>query len=527
MEPASASIDVVDGVAAGQTYRAFLVDSDGNRTEVTDRATFSIADARFGSTSGSSVTATGAGAGTTHVIAQLPGRSHLRGTSALAVHVKMTDTSDVDRTTVHAFDSATDEVGCQTSIAYPSDGAVVPSNLGRMDVQFTDADHDVYRIRLSNAYVDYTLYTHDARPQAIDGARWQWFATSRHHMQVDVAAISSSAPATMCATRARTVDITDADVQGAVYYSATGDSAPTRSSLVRHDMVSGHSETMTMAGAQCVGCHAISRDGSHMAVSVDAAGGPGAVYDLTTGTTIPMGTNAHWTSATFTPDGKQLLTVESGAMNLFDITTGAKLATFDTGSVTGNPELSPDGKHIVSVEVPGGSDWTFSGAQVVVRDFTQDTHRLGDAHTLVAFDDADGMQSYYPSWSPDGKWVAITRSSSGDSYSSEDARVWVVPVSGGLAPIAITPAGETGSWARWMPFESTVHGEPVYFLSFSSNRDFGISYPRGRQQIWIAPFFPYRAYENPNPSAPAYHAPFQSTQTENYNAQWATTAVGM
>jgi Tol biopolymer transport system component len=527
VEPATASVDVVDGAVATQVYRAYLVDADGNRTDVTDRAAFSIADERFGHATGSSVVATGAGAGVTHVIARLPGRTRLVASSELAVHVKVTDTSDVDASMVHAFDSASNVVGCATRIAYPADGTVVPANLGRMDVQFTDADHDIYRIRLSNAYVDYTLYTHDARPQAIDGARWQWFATSRHHMQLDVAAMDSSAPAAMCATRPRTVDITDTDVNGAVYYIATDDGTPNASRVVRHDMVTGRSETMQTADAQCVGCHAVSRDGRRMAVSVDAAGGRGAVYDLATGDTMPMGTDAHWTSATFTPDGKQLLTVESGTMNLFDVATGRKLATYETGTVTGNPEISPDGQHVVSVEVAGGSDWDFAGAQVVVRELSQDTLRLGEPKTLVSFDDASGMQSYYPSWSPDGKYVAITRSASGDSYSSTDASVWVVAANGGLPPVQITAPGETGSWARWMPFGSTVHGEPVYFLSFSSARDFGISYPRDRQQIWIAPFFPYRAYEKPFASAPAYHAPFQSTLTENHNAQWATTAVGM
>jgi len=106
---------------------------------------------------------------------------------------------------------------------------------------------------------------------------------------------------------------------------------------------------------------------------------------------------------------------------------------------------------------------------------------------------------------------------------------------GGLLALAMWQFGRNGQLAgnRWAPFAQTVgpNNEPMYWLTISSKRDFGVrltntglSQPVKRAQIWMTPFFPMRAATQ-DPSARAFRLPFQNLESSNQTAQWTERVV--
>src|SRR5262249_42822123 len=145
---------------------------------------------------------------------------------------------------------------------------------------------------------------------------------------------------------------------------------------------------------------------------------------------------------------------------------------------------------------------------------------------------------YYPSWSPDGKWVLFNRSS-GSSYNSADASLWVVKADGSAPPIELSAfnqaaSGLTNSWGRWAPFQQSVgqNRDPIFWITMSSKRDFGVRRVNSADaeaartpQIWMAPFYTDRAAARQDPTAPAFRLPFQNLTTNNHIAQWTERVV--
>jgi hypothetical protein len=142
--------------------------------------------------------------------------------------------------------------------------------------------------------------------------------------------------------------------------------------------------------------------------------------------------------------------------------------------------------------------------------------------------------SYYPSWSPDGQWLAVTRTSNGYSgYDNYSGRTWLVRADGTGAPIELAIANEVGdqcnSWARWVPFGQTfgASNEPLFYLTYSTRRRFGVRrpYDNGSPQIWMTPVFPARAMTGGDPSGAAFRLPFQDLTGANHIAQWTEQVV--
>jgi hypothetical protein len=122
-------------------------------------------------------------------------------------------------------------------------------------------------------------------------------------------------------------------------------------------------------------------------------------------------------------------------------------------------------------------------------------------------------------------------SNPGDSYSDDDAHLWVVSVDGG-APIALDAVNLTGdlrtSWARWCPTVFSYQGEPLTWFTVSSMRRYGSKLADGElPQIWMAAFSPTRAENGEDPTWPAFYLPFQDITTNNHIAQWTQKIVAI
>jgi hypothetical protein len=275
-----------------------------------------------------------------------------------------------------------------------------------------------------------------------------------------------------------------------------------------------------------------------MALTLDSGDGRGTIFNVADDAVlVPFTTNAqYWNFATFNPDASKLVTVYHGAMSLRTTMGGAVIAPVPSnpGLVATHPELSPDGTALANVETSQDTyDFQVFNGSIVTRPYNDATGTFGAIKTLVP--DAAGASNYYPSWSPDSQWILFTRTG-GNSYSDSSAQIWVVKADGSQPPIQLV-AADTGdglhnSWARWTPFPQTfgASNEPVYYVTFSSKRPFGVRPLSTSEwgedpQIWMTPFFPNRAAAGMDPSGPSFRMPFQLLESGNHIAQWTEAVV--
>jgi len=136
------------------------------------------------------------------------------------------------------------------------------------------------------------------------------------------------------------------------------------------------------------------------------------------------------------------------------------------------------------------------------------------------------------------------------------------PPAAGAQPIDL-PAlnvadGLSNSWPRWSPFVQHYKGHSILWVTFSSNRDYGLHLvnkgfdncypPEGptydqpqplskkgvtygncaQPQIWMAAVIvdPDPSLDAPDRSFPAFWLPFQDVTSHNHSAQWVEKVQG-
>ena len=530
VRPPTATLTVINGVAVEQPYTAHLIFEDGSERDVTAESSFMLAEGFVGFFETSTLVANGAGRG--RVVATREGKAGEAVVEVFARDVRVPD--GVPPNAPDLFDSATDDPARLATIVYPSDGTIVPPNLGDFDVHWSDATgSDLFEIELATYYANVKVYA--ATTVAAD--MWlaflldEWTLVAQSELgatiNVTVRGLTQASPATSSHAQI-VVRNSREDIMGGIYYWAAANTAGA-DGIFRHDMGRPGQEaeafyTRTEAG-RCVACHALSRDGTRMAVTYDGGGGAANIIDVATRTELVAGPPITWNFATFTPDADRLLTVSGGVLSLRDPTTAAVITTVPTGGYSTHPDFSPMGDRIVYVRAASPSaDWVFTGGALATQTVSGDT--FGGEQILVPA----SPNNYYPSLSPDGQWVLFNRSSE-DAYDDGTAELWVVKIDGTVGPLKLDLAnigpGLTNSWARWAPFEGTYgpDAEPIFWLTFSSKRAFGVRLGAGRPQIWMTPFFPGRADAGSDPTAPGFRLPFQDIDSSNHIAQWTETVV--
>jgi hypothetical protein len=210
----------------------------------------------------------------------------------------------------------------------------------------------------------------------------------------------------------------------------------------------------------------------------------------------------------------------------------------------------------------------FVGGQLVT--YPVDGGSLGAPTALVG---GTGENDYYPAWAPDDAVVVFNRVTGDgglgdDAFSNPRAEIWALPMSSaspvrltGLESAGVTndamhpfpSGGLTNSWPRFSPFVQMYKGKKLYWVTFSSTRDYGLRvqnqvtgeincYPpesplnacSGKQQltqpncaqpqIWMAAFTE-DGLATGDTSFPAFWLPFQSIAAHNHIAQWANALV--
>jgi hypothetical protein len=236
-------------------------------------------------------------------------------------------------------------------------------------------------------------------------------------------------------------------------------------------------------GKKCCGCHSRSSAGD-MAFT-DQNGSAGLRILNRTGSMTDVSTT--WSAVlSWNRDGTKLLyavpRLDGDVMDcniyVYDVATGTSAPV---------PGLSrPDRDEIMAVWAPDGSivavvtqhlPWFagLSGNNYFMRRGTisRIVHLRNDGSEVRLSDNVPSLTHYYPSVSPDGKWLVFNTSDWG-SYASSDAKLWIMPMDGSTPARELVNANTTSvddksasvgygnSWPQWSPDSS--------WIVFSSNR---------------------------------------------------------
>lgn len=531
--PAMATLESVDHAEVFQDFTVRATYDDGSFKDVTADVAWNV-QPQFGEMQGARFVTTGQVGGVATVTASL---GPAVGNAEVAINIRTTRVDpSAPPNAPDLFGSGTLDPSRAPSVVYPPDHVVVPANIGNFDVHWADAsNNDVWEIALKSAHSDVRVYVGASFPRwyAFTAAEWLAAAGNEDDVTATVRGVSTTVPGMIGASAGVTATLPDQPIQGGLYYWAAASASGTPEGIYRHDLsLPGQpvQEFYTRAeepAGRCVACHILSRDGTRMAITYDGGNEEGTLMDVASRTPIAP-EPGNWNYGTFTPDGHQLIAAFNGNLDIRDSGTGAVQAQVPTGAWTTQPDFSPTGNVITYVAAPmaaGSYNVSFTGGSIVVQPW--DGTNYGVPTTIVPNGGAP-QNNYYPSVSPDGQWVVFNRST-GDSYNDPDAELWVVPVAGGT-PIRLDTAnitsGLVNSWTRWAPFEQTVNGERMFWITFSSMRQFGNRLAQGTHpQIWMAAFFPDRATAGADPTAPAFWLPFQDIDTSNHIAQWTEQVI--
>ncbi len=537
--PADAMIEVDSTTLPTLDYQVH--DAGGN--DITSDCTLAIEDSSLGSFSGATFHPSGTAGGITRVHAT---HGSDTGKTTLTVRIKkVVIAPGAPPDAPGQFGGPA--TGAAPTMVYPPDGTLIPPNLNELEVQFTPpAGTALFEIGFVGPALDLKIYTPCV---AVGGGcgllpdedTWKLLSHASASTTVDVTLRStdgSGGPVGSAA--ARKLSFADDDLQGGLYYWAAASGSILRYDFGLRNQTAEKFYTAQQSGSTCVGCHVLSRNGARIAVGMNIPG-PAELRTLDVATRatlydsggagglpgggLPGGSGSNFEA--LSPDGTQAL-VNSGAnLALIDTGNGMSLAAGAIMNAT-MPDWSADGNSVVFVRdsssacplglcgsQPGVSMGTLMMIGASGSSFTGET-------TLVS----GGGNNYYPSLSPDGAWVAFNRSAM-SSYDAPDAKVLVAPTAGG-PPVDLTAVNAVAgnSWPKFAPFAQTFQGKPIFWLTFSSRRDYGLRLQQAGKtqdmqiaQIWMVAVSPERVLSGDG-GYPAFWLPFQDMSTGNHIAQW-------
>jgi hypothetical protein len=594
IEPEDAVL-VIDGpTPARQTYRAFGTYADGLERELTDGVSFALRSTRpIGSFARNQFTSGTAFGGRARVETQagtVAAQTSLTLVLRRTREVEPTSGEPIPTNPASLFMGAEDPERAPR-LVYPNDGVVIPPNLGRMEIHWLrgSPENTLFEIAFTNEVTDVRAYARCERPAGVtdegciwepSGETWTWIAYSNAggaplNVQVrgtDDAGSAVGTSATLGMRFARD------ELRGTIYYWTVSDGGR----IMRYDFgaSAGAAEPVmgpeTTTSGRCVGCHALSPDGTKLVGSVGGQNNGGMILmDLETFTPLRNQSAAGdrvLQFASFAPDGNTMVGVYGddralpvyGDLLLFD--THCTPDTMDTcGVMTGrirlggreasHPDWSPDGTRIAFTDVG-----RHNTSQRPLHGGISYVEREGDGWSgpreLVPR--ADGRNRYNPAHAPDSSFVVYNESvcpdgntASRDCNADTDpsATMYAVPRAGGT-PVALGRAQQRGAlddtdrlantFPRFAPFLFVLDGgdlgmRRITWLSFSSTRRYGLreQLPSSSGEsdrgtwVWVTAVDPEAVNDGVDPSFPAFVLPFQDLGTSNHIAVWTTESVGV
>lgn len=364
VEPANATLTST-GSPVSQDYRAIGHFADGSTAELPD-ATFSldVAGTNLGALSAATFTASGQSAGKGGVIAQV---GDVSGATSVIVIVHRTEIGPgVPPDGATKFPDDVAPAGAQSpAIVYPLEGAAMPTSVKAPVVQWEGpgAADDLYRVRVVSGYA--TVDTIVAQTPGFSFSLqptpelWQLLENNTdgsvrftvEHWDATSGA-QGSAPIS--------IRMIPANITGAIYYWNLAEGRMERIDAMGRSPAIANPPPRS-DGARCVACHTVSRDGRYLSGALWGGGLEGAVFDMSNDavrmadpapTVTPLAEGSSYTVlfSTFNEDATRLLINRGTGLSMIDPMTGAPVST--TGLPTtgvAHPSWSPDGKTVALV----------------------------------------------------------------------------------------------------------------------------------------------------------------------------------
>ena len=489
---------------------------------------------------------------------------------------------------------------------YPPNKVLVPPNLGQLELHYTSSGkaNDLFMINIYSSYSQTRIYTNDLHYHNLDIK--QWLAVGQTNkgqtVRITINGTKAASPTYQSVSASYYLYIAESEIRGGLYYWDTSEPV----GIYRYDFekptATAEAYYTSKQANDCIGCHALSRGGDLVAFTKTGGSGMTDIFDVKARTSIvkPAG-KYRGDIQTFGPNGKEIVVVHKGVLRRRDVNTGAILENIPTSTFKGckttkdcttgeacigycskrtqvciNDAACPKGETCVSPTCRTGlathPDWSADGTMLAYVHVPYSYYHLHDNGYKVPDDvhftngsiyllkknkegkwttprmlvkGGGGVNYYYPTFSPNGEWIAFNRST-GDSYSDHDATVYVVsPLYDPTKPdkkkllrlnAAVNPANMSNSWPRWSPFVQSFRGDTIYWLTFSSLRDYGLrlknsavkKYKDKAPQVWMVPFNVSRAAKGQDPNNwPVFWLPFQNVKHHNHIAQWTQKVVAV
>lgn len=570
--PDAVDVAIDKGTPVTQQFQAWGV-VNGTRGNITDMVKWSISPATYAKIdAGTGLVTAGPDCGGVYQITAESGL--IKGRASLTVHFKGAYVADpggggtpVPTDAGTRFGGSSDKTRAPT-IVYPNDFTAFPPNIPPIEVHWKKAQETdtLFDLWFKNSVTDIHIYT---RCQALNGgcihspSAEAWMAVRQTAagsgaLQLRVRA-STDAGGGFGESAPITISFTRDPIRGVVYYWNT-----TAEAIVRwaFEDATPRAETFidsSNVGGRCVGCHALSRDGRHMAASLDGQeGGDPVIFDVTMnpsqlGTFTDKSQFESWApdNVRFVGVGKANAYTGSNELKLFDGTNGTSLGTIPIGDLRADhPDWSLDGSKIVFTTVDTTVNVTDQRPYNTGLAFIEQQGTGWSApKQLIAITERNN--NYYPSFAPDSQIISFNKSScTADEFASNKkycdcdtdptAAVWATTVGGDQVELrnANTPGITdteprlTNTFPKWNPYayDESEHNR-TYWLTFSSTRNYGLRTPpagtadesllkRGTL-LWMVAVSTSKMAAGLDPSTAAFCLPFQDITTSNHIAQWA------
>lgn len=576
----------VDGKTPGKasfTLRATML--DGRVAEVAPESLqFDRPDLASGlPTSPIVMTASGAFAGTGVIHAIYKGSE---ATAKLTVIVKARDLNGVDPAVVAALDGAALPADPSlTSLRYPYDKTVFPLGLDAPLLMWdAPVAGDVYRLHLEQANYTYDLYAPVAAagqlriPQQV----WDRMTSSNGGGALSLTLSRWDAAAKVAYTSAKeTWTIAPASLRGAIYYWTASKVGAVEDGHLAKIRPGTGAQPEVLGGGKCMGCHAVSADGSTLAAAVEAAPtGDPASYPYTTGWSstrawasfdLPSGalrkqTTMYGANLALTPDGKYTVfggkaMVTGGSpvpgskyLTLADTKAGTVVVQsgLDDVMLPGDggmmmPSFSPNGKKLGVVEAKGSianlrENQNPDSQSILVLDFDQATLKFAPAFAKLPTGDFSPYAPSgigYPTFAPSSTWLAfhVGNRSTGcfqdganfcDNLVRHKGNLYAQKLDGSgpvrLSALNDAPAEIDRNLSVEPTFNPVERGGYAWVV-FTSMRDWGNKLTgeanNGKRRLWVAAVD--KAIGAVDPSHPAFYLEGQE-ESPNMRGFWALAA---
>jgi hypothetical protein len=596
VEPVDAQLDVALGTFTALEYRAFgrFASDPATEVELTERTVFYVPD--------NYLVASFPGAGTSTLTTRLPvsssdpaqrgGALTVRAQAANSDGTISTATTELQVRLRASLEPATgsneatpalpaDPESAFTGtlsparaplLVYPNDGVLLPPNLGQLEVHFLPGavDNTLFRVEFASdtttiahytrCYSDAGAFVSGACALTLSGAELESLASSNQGSgPVTLRVSGSDESGSFGESDTFEIEFAAERIDGAVYYWTTSN----ESSIVRFDFGSGQSqpetfvdpESVAAGNTDCVGCHALSRQGDKAFFSIGNSDRGELMYmnDLTrsqsdaefftydgkaTDASLPLSQRQNRVlTGSFDPTGSEFVAVApvndpaaDASLFFHDGTTGVRSGSLALPFIPSQPDWSPAGDRIAVTAVGRNSATiTLLGGGISI--IEKRSGVWDGAAPLTIVPAVAGKNRFNPTFLPDASLLLYSEvdqasysgshASSCDAsdvtgsgrfcngYSDPGAKTWAVAPEAGSTPVFLANAARPGKADElYQPPQSGVsdtdlmdtYPKPAPFMISHRGKNLGWFTVGSQRRAGLRRSFPHDSVVGDDPS---------------------------